>query len=112
MSANYEETDLRELAERFAKDFGISYDKISIKEKTGWVSYKTDTGGSGGWTEGIPAVTIRSWMIIKHYQLFSNISIQSREDRMHKNKSLCGCPMCKFHVEAYELTDDKQDGGE
>lgn len=63
---------LRELAERFAKDFGISYDKITIKEKTGWVVYKTDTGGSGGWTEGTPATSIPKWLIIKHYQILKD----------------------------------------
>lgn len=65
-------SEIREQAVRFAKDFGISYDKISIKEKTGWVIYKTDTGGSGGWTEGTPATTIKQSIITRHYQLLQD----------------------------------------
>lgn len=41
--------------------------------------------------------------------LISNISIQSRKDKMHENKSFCGCPMCEFHTQAYGLKEPTND---
>lgn len=32
----------------------------------------------------------------------------NKENRIRKNRSICGCPMCEFHTSAYELGDDNE----
>ena len=63
------EEELQAAIELFAKDFHISYDKMKISRHKEYVSYKTDTGGSGGWTEGTPAVQIKLSIILRYAEI-------------------------------------------
>jgi len=62
------EDELRELAERYAKDFGIRYDKIRINQK-GSITYRQSGDNSGGWQESGSSVNLPTLVITKHYQL-------------------------------------------
>lgn len=62
------EDGLRELAEQYAKDFGIRYDKIRINKK-GSITYRQSGDNSGGWQESGSSVNLPTLVITRHYQL-------------------------------------------
>lgn len=69
--------ELRELAERYAKDFGVQYDKIRINPK-GSITYRQGGGNSGGWQESGNSVNLPTWVITKHYALIKKHELDAR----------------------------------
>ena len=41
--------------------------------------------------------------------LFHQYAVSERQERVKTHKSLCGCPMCLHHSEAYELQNKEVD---
>ena len=65
---NPKQEELRQLAEQYAKDFGIRYDKIRINSK-GSITYRQSGSNSGGWQESGDSVNLPQWVITRHYEL-------------------------------------------
>jgi len=60
------------IAERFAKDFDLKYDKIKIKN--GYVTYRVEGDSDFYGKEGATTVTIGQWFILRHYELMEGKS--------------------------------------
>jgi hypothetical protein len=87
------EDGLRELAERYAKDFGIRYDKIRINKK-GSITYRQSGDNSGGWQESGSSVNLPTLVITRHYQLIrtekQKLLAEVRERVVGEDKPLQG----------------------
>ena len=69
--------ELRKLAERYAKDFGIRYDKIRINAK-GSITYRQSGSNSGGWQESGDSINLPSWVITNHYDQLKKHELQAQ----------------------------------